>query len=136
MRAAYALYITIGNDRIFCKQIGLCLHFDESGKIILVVRSDITASFERDQEQLARIEAPKLEAERANEAKSTFLSSMSRSAYNLEVVLDLLPFALKEHDPAREAGISEKAYEGTFAGVSGPAYCVLCPVQIIRIDRF
>jgi signal transduction histidine kinase len=42
-----------------------------------LVRSDVTASFERDQEQLARIEAAKLEADRANQAKSTFLSSMS-----------------------------------------------------------
>ncbi|HUM83431.1 MAG TPA: PAS domain-containing protein [Lachnospiraceae bacterium] len=113
------------NDRIFCKQLDY-VWLDESGKIILVVRSDITASFERDQEQLARIEAAKLEAERANEAKSTFLSSMSHDLRTpLSGVLGFTSFALKEHDPARKQEYLEKAYEGTFAGVSGPAYCVL-----------
>lgn len=49
---------------------------DEAAQI-LIVRSDVTASFQRNQQQLARIQAAKLEAERANEAKSAFLSSMS-----------------------------------------------------------
>jgi PAS domain S-box-containing protein len=62
--------------KITCKQLSYAW-LDEAAQIILVVRSDVTAAYERDQKQLAAIEAAKMEAVKANEAKSAFLSSMS-----------------------------------------------------------
>jgi len=96
------------NGRVLCKKVDY-VWLDEPEKIILVVRSDVTSSFERDQEQLARIEAAKLEADRANQAKSTFLSSMSHDLRTpLNGVLGFTGFALKETDPKKKQEYLEK----------------------------
>jgi PAS domain S-box-containing protein len=90
------------NGRVRSKQVDY-IWLSKQEKIILAVRSDTTASFERDQEQLAKIEAAKLEADRANEAKSTFLSSMSHDLRTpLNGVLGFTEIALKEQDPQKK----------------------------------
>ena len=61
---------------ICCKQLDY-LWLDRDAGTILVLRSDVTAAYERDQEQIRKIEKARFEATKANEAKSTFLSGMS-----------------------------------------------------------
>ncbi len=103
-----ATYRRTENGRLLCKQVDY-VWLDEPAKIVLVVRSDVTASFERDQEQLARIEAAKLEAERANEAKSTFLSSMSHDLRTpLNGILGFTALALREPDPQKKQAYLQK----------------------------
>jgi len=84
------------NGRVYCKQIDYSWLDREDG-IILAVRTDITASYERDQAQLFQMQAAKLEADRANEAKSAFLSSMSHDMRTpLNAVLGFTDLALRE----------------------------------------
>ncbi len=103
-----ATYRRAENGHLLYKQMDY-VWFDEQAKIVLVMRSDVTASFERSQKQLARIEAAKLEADRANEAKSTFLSSMSHDLRTpLNGVLGFTAFALKETDPQKKQDFLKK----------------------------
>ena len=103
-----ATYRRTENGRLLCKKVDY-VWLDEPAGIVLVVRSDVTSAFERDQEQLARIEAAKLEADRANEAKSTFLASMSHDLRTpLNGVLGFTGLALKEPDPGKKQEYLEK----------------------------
>ena len=93
-----ATYRRTENGKLLCKQVD-CAWIDRTSGIILMVRSDITSAFRRDQEQLAHIEAARLEADRANEAKSAFLSSMSHDLRTpLNGVLGFTRLALRETD--------------------------------------
>ena len=103
-----ATYRCVDHGRIFYKQFDY-VWMDRLAKIILVVRSDVTATSERNQQQLARIEAAKLEADRANEAKSTFLSSMSHDLRTpLNGVIGFTGLALKETDPEKKQAYLQK----------------------------
>ena len=96
------------NGRTLSKQLDL-MWFDPEKTTVLIVRTDVTPSYERDQLQLAKIEAAKMEAERANEAKSTFLSSMSHDLRTpLNGVLGFTSLALKENNPAKKQQYLEK----------------------------
>lgn len=86
---------------IYCKQVDY-VWFDKTHETILMMRSDITPSYLRDQAQMEKIEAAKLEAEKANEAKSTFLSSMSHDIRTpLNGVIGFTQIAQSEKDPAK-----------------------------------
>jgi len=96
------------SGKLLCKQLDY-VWVDRSNGIVLVVRSDVTAAFERDREQIARIEAAKLEADRANEAKSSFLSSMSHDLRTpLSGVIGFTGLALKESDPEKKQEFLKK----------------------------
>jgi len=103
-----ATYRREENGGLHCKQTD-CVWLDRTAKVILITRTDVTTAFERDQEQLRRIEAARLEADRANEAKSTFLSSMSHDLRTpLNGVLGFTSFALKEQDVQKKQQYLEK----------------------------
>ena len=96
------------NGRVLCKQLDYAW-LDEQAKVILVVRTDVTVAFEREQEQMTRIEAARLEADRANEAKSTFLSSMSHDLRTpLSGIIGFTQLALQNQDPAKKQEYLQK----------------------------
>jgi PAS domain S-box-containing protein len=76
---------------------------------ILVFQTNVTESVVREQQQLRKIESALLEADRANEAKSAFLASMSHDLRTpLNGVIAFTDFALKEEDPAKKQDYLEK----------------------------
>lgn len=103
-----ATYRRAEDGRVLCKQIDYTW-LDREERILLVVRTDITAAYERDQKQLSEMKAAKLEADRANEAKSAFLSSMSHDMRTpLNAVLGFTDLALREGDAAVKQAYLEK----------------------------
>ena len=82
---------------------------ERQGGDILVMRSDITDSYEQEQKRLAQMRQALSEADRANEAKSVFLSTMSHDLRTpLNGVLSFTDFALKESDPDKKQSYLEK----------------------------
>jgi len=94
-----ATYLRSEGNNLYCKELHYCWFEKQEGSI-LVVRTDVTAAYLRDQAQLARIEGARQEAEKANEAKSSFLSSMSHDIRTpLNGVIGFTELAQKEQDP-------------------------------------
>ena len=82
---------------------------EQPGGDILVMRADITDSYEQEQKRLAEMREALAEADRANEAKSAFLSTMSHDLRTpLNGMLGFTDFALKENDPAKKQEYLEK----------------------------
>ena len=76
---------------------------EQPGGDLLVIRSDITDSYEQEQSRLARIQEALLAADRANEERSAFLSTMSHDLRTpLNGVLSFADFALNERDPEKK----------------------------------
>ena len=95
-------YLIEKNERTLCKQID-CLWLDQPNGQILVVRSDVTEAYEREQQYTKSLEMAKLEAERANDEKSAFLSGMSHDMRTpLNGILSYTNFAIKENDPEKK----------------------------------
>jgi PAS domain S-box-containing protein len=102
------VYRRTENGKTFCKQLNYSW-LDEASGIILAVRTDVTAAYEREQAQLNKVRAAKLEADRANEAKSSFLSGMSHDIRTpLNGIIGFTEIAIREKDPEKKQGYLEK----------------------------
>jgi signal transduction histidine kinase/PAS domain-containing protein len=94
-------YLLNKNGTMFCKQIDY-FWLDKHNNEILMVRTDITATYEHDQRQLESLESAKRNAERANEEKSLFLSSMSHDMRTpLNGILGFTDIAQRENEFGR-----------------------------------
>jgi signal transduction histidine kinase len=71
-----SLYLHTLNGVVYCTRLQYSW-LDKEGGDILVVRSDITEAYQREQQQMKQLEEEKQAAEAANIAKSEFLSRMS-----------------------------------------------------------
>jgi len=106
-QASVTYFRTTGGKAV-CSRLVYCW-LERPGGDILVIRSDITDSYEQEQKRLAQMKQALAEADRANEAKSTFLSTMSHDLHTpLNGVLSFTDFALKESDPAKKQSYLEK----------------------------
>ena len=95
-------------EKIYFKQVDYSW-LNRQERIILSVRTDISASHERDQRQLSEMRAAKLEADQANEAKSAFLSSMSHDMRTpLNAVLGFTDLALREGNTEKKQQYLQK----------------------------
>ena len=82
---------------------------EQPGGDILIICSDITDSYELEQRRLARMHEALLAADRANEEKSAFLSTMSHDLRTpLNGVLGFTDFALKEENPEKKQEYLQK----------------------------
>lgn len=75
---------------------------NEEQKDILCIQQDVTEAYQKEQKQIEDLKKAKLDADTANEAKSSFLSSMSHDLRTpLNGVLGFTALALKETDPQK-----------------------------------
>ena len=84
-------------------------YLDKAGGLISLVKTDITEAQQQQLEQEERLREALTFAERANEAKTTFLASMSHDLRTpLNGVLGFTAFALHENDPKKKQAYLEK----------------------------
>lgn len=76
---------------------------DKTAGLLLTVRADITDSYQSSLRQIAAVEAARLKAEQANEAKSAFLASISHDLRTpLNGIVGFTDLALRESDPVKK----------------------------------
>ncbi len=95
--------------RIRCKQLDL-MWFDPNHTTVLLVRTDITPTYDHNQKQLEKIEMARQEAERANQAKSVFVSNMSHDLRTpLNGALGFIDLAMQENNQAKKQEYLQKS---------------------------
>ena len=101
-------YRRIIDEKVSYVHIQYCWMEKTDGDI-LVFQTDITDTVNHEQEQIRKIKDALFEADKANEAKSAFLSSMSHDLRTpLNGVLAFTSFALRENDSAKKQEYLEK----------------------------
>ena len=102
------LFHSSEEDGIRVKQLEFS-YLDKASGLISLVKTDITAAQQKQLEQEERLREALSFAERANEAKTTFLASMSHDLRTpLNGVLGFTAFALQENDPEKKQEYLEK----------------------------
>lgn len=76
---------------------------DEANRIALIVQTDVTASYEHEEKQIAAIQSALVEAEKACSAKSDFVSRISHDIRTpIGAINNITAFALEDiHDPIK-----------------------------------
>ena len=102
------LFHSSEEDGIRIKQLEFS-YLDKANGLISLVKTDITAAQQQQLAQEDRLREALSFAERANEAKTTFLASMSHDMRTpLNGVLGFTAFALQESDPRKKQEYLEK----------------------------
>jgi len=102
------LFHSSGENGIRVKQLEFS-YLDKANGLISLVKTDITAVQQQQLVQEERLREALSFAERANEAKTTFLASMSHDLRTpLNGVLGFTAFALQENDPEKKQEYLEK----------------------------
>lgn len=91
---------TMQDGKRKCHQVHF-IWLEKENQSVLVVQTDVTASYEHEEKQIHEIEDALVKADKASEEKSKFLSSMSHDLRTpLNGIISFTSFALKEEDPA------------------------------------
>ena len=102
------LFHSSEEDSICVKQLEFS-YLDKANSLISLVKTDITAAQQQQLAQEERLREALSFAECANEAKTTFLASMSHDMRTpLNGVLGFTAFALQENDPKKKQEYLEK----------------------------
>ncbi|MCI2049289.1 MAG: ATP-binding protein [Lachnospiraceae bacterium] len=98
----FSFTVVDGDEGRRNKQI-LFRWLNDDKKEILFAQQDITETYRREQEQIHALQQAKYDAERANEAKSMFLSGMSHDLRTpLNGVIGFTELAISEDDPDKK----------------------------------
>ena len=96
----FSYFVHDDKGKQYRKQISF-RYLDDTKQEILLIRSDVTAAFQQEQEQTAKIQKALLTAERANEMKTDFLSNVSHDMRTpLNAILGYANLARQEQDIA------------------------------------
>ena len=105
-KSLYQITLETKDGRYFHWRIS---YIDKERTVVLIMRSDITEAVAKERSQEKLLQAALDSAEKANEAKSAFLSSMSHDLRTpLSGVLGFTQFALKEKDQLKKQSYLEK----------------------------
>lgn len=101
-------YLRTMNQHRYCLQLNY-KWLDETKEEIIVMRTDVTTTYEREQEQLQEVRRARLEAVQANEAKSIFFSTMSHDMRTpLNGIIGFTDIAMEEKDPLKKQDYLKK----------------------------
>lgn len=102
----YELVFPTNDNRVFEWRLS---YIDGYRHKVLILRRDITKIMEEDQRQLEQMAAAKLEADKANQSKSNFLSNMSHDLRTpLNGILGFTTIALEESDAEKRKDYLKK----------------------------
>jgi len=91
-------YLHSENGHQFRKQLQYS-YLDETAREILVIQTDVTATYEQEQKQFLAMEKALCVAEAANEAKSAFLSRISHDIrMPMDIISSITNFAFEDID--------------------------------------
>jgi len=94
----YPFSLTDEHGEVHRKQMK-CIWMDESRNFILQTRTDITRAYEEEQKQMNRLTAAMMESEKANNAKSEFVSRISHDIRTpISAIISMTQFAREDID--------------------------------------